>query len=49
MDEKKLTAREKIVIWCVLYVIRLMTPNDRMTDDMKKMVESIQHQVYCNL
>jgi hypothetical protein len=46
---EKLSSREKIVMWCLLYVIRLMTPNDKMTDDMKKMIEKVQHEVYCNL
>ena len=46
---EKLTAREKVAVWALLFLIRYMLPKHEMADDMKKMVESIQHQVNCNL
>ena len=45
----KLSAREKVAVWALLYLIRYFTPNDKMADDMKEMMKNMQHQVHCNL
>ena len=49
MDERKLTAREKVGIYCLMLLIRWMIPTKCMDDDMAKLSADVIHQVRCNL
>lgn len=49
MDEKKLTAKEKVGIYCLMLLIRWMIPSNKMDEDMQKLVADITHQTRCNL
>jgi hypothetical protein len=45
MDEK-LTKREKIAAWLILFVVRMLIP--KLNEDMAKCYERIVHELYCS-
>jgi hypothetical protein len=49
MEQKKLTAREKVGVYALIFLIRWMVPTKDMDDKMQKLVEDIGHEIRCNL
>lgn len=48
-DMEKLTAREKVGVWCLLFLARWMLPKADMAEDMKDMLKRVDHLVNCML
>ncbi len=47
---EKLSSKEKVVLYLLVYFIRFLTPKTRLSDeDMDKLLGDIKHEIRCNL
>lgn len=49
MEDKKLTAREKMGMYCMFFIVRWMVPKEKMDEDMIQLMKDMHHQVRCGL